>query len=166
MQRRPNLGQCWPVFQPSSTCLVKYRMSSSLQGQCSRDFRSDIVSGSRQLAKRRDHVHERHRLTNTEEMRNLLSKIFDQLLDHRVAANYHFVRRIRQPQIQFYQVKGLAFDLILLANRVDKNAREVVLGVEVGGFQTQPIFPTIVKLQGRIGPMLFCTCDPISRNLE
>lgn len=134
--------------------LVKNRMPSSLQGQCSGNLWFHVVPCRRQLTKGGEHVHQGHGFADTKQTRSFLSDIFYQLVNDRIASNDDFVRSVGQSQVEFDKVQCLALNLVLLPHGIDKNIGERIF-INICALQAEPIFAAVVKSQIRISPVLF-----------
>lgn len=95
-------------------------MASRLECQCASYIRSYVVPCCGQLPEGSEHVSQRDRLADAEEMGCFAAEFIQQGLNHPIASDDNLIGYIREAHIQFEKVQGLAFDLVFLAYRIDQ----------------------------------------------
>ena len=153
-KKAPATRQIPEVLPGKHVYLVKNRMPSSPQSQCSGDLWFHVVPRRRQLTKGGEHVHQGHRFTDTKQTRSFLSDIFYQLVNDHIASDDDFVCSVRQSQVKFDKAQRLALNLVFLSHGIDENIGERRF-INICALQTEPIFAAVVKSQIGICPVLF-----------
>ena len=150
--------------------LVADRVAAALEHErVTRKFGLHVVAGHAggdELREPRQHVERGDRFGDLEERLDLAAHPVDELLDRAVAEEDDFVVRVSELLIEFDEVKGLAFDVVLLLDRVDEDGGDSSRGIQVAGGEAEMVLSSRFVFEIEYQLMLICRESERSRILR